>query len=443
VHPFSRQFWQGTVDARPLALLRIALGLVTLGDLLDRLPDFHAFYTDLGVLPRASLDVVRVMRLSVLSLSGSPSVIGVMFALGALAAITFTLGFHSPLANLATWLWAISVQERNLYVCDSGDTVLRLLLFFCLFADTGARYSLDVRLGRRAPLERIPALPVRAIQFQIALIYVVAYLWKYGGTWRDGSAVYRSLNAADFARPFGQWLGHFPSLCRLFTRFTLVSEAAFAPLVFSPIATRRLRALGLAGGVALHLGILATMRVGMFSLIMPLSYLAFIEPRSDDHSRAWNKWLAIFFAAVFAIVIADQIAQRSEWAVPKPLRAWLQLSGTWQHWNMFSPDPPYLDEKWQAPGTLADGSAVEVLSRAAPEMLPTPGWWYRRWYKLRSNLTTAPGPLTLGVGKFLCRRFGPGLVQFDLVMTDEPIRLPGESFGEPRRYEVLHQRCAP
>ena len=44
-----------SLDLRSLALFRIALGAVLLGDLIWRARDLTVFYTDFGVLPRAAL----------------------------------------------------------------------------------------------------------------------------------------------------------------------------------------------------------------------------------------------------------------------------------------------------------------------------------------------------------------------------------------------------
>jgi hypothetical protein len=43
------------LDERSLAVYRIGLGLLLSADLINRLCDLRAHYTDLGILPRASL----------------------------------------------------------------------------------------------------------------------------------------------------------------------------------------------------------------------------------------------------------------------------------------------------------------------------------------------------------------------------------------------------
>ena len=72
----------------------------------------------------------------------------------------------------------------------------------------------------------------------------------------------------------------------MLTRATLVIEAAIPLLVFSPFRTNLTRTIAIAGGVALHLGIFLTMRVGIFSQVMPLSYLAFVPIRWIDAGEA-------------------------------------------------------------------------------------------------------------------------------------------------------------
>ena len=71
----------------------------------------------------------------------------------------------------------------------------------------------------------------------------------------------------------GQWLA------TLGTWGTLWLEFALPVLLLVP----RGRRAGLALGTALHLGIWATMRIGLFSPLMLISYLAFVE--RDERGR--------------------------------------------------------------------------------------------------------------------------------------------------------------
>src|SRR6185369_10928911 len=147
------------------------------------------------------------------------------------------------------------------YVNDGGDAVLRLLLFWSMFADLGARYSLDCRLGRRPARATVPAIAVRCLQVQIAIIYLFTFLAKTGVTWRDGTAVLLVLENPQWSRGLGPLVARSPGLCKALSRATLVVEGVFPLLVFSPWRPRLARAAAIVLGTALHLGIFLTIRV--------------------------------------------------------------------------------------------------------------------------------------------------------------------------------------
>src|SRR5262249_19688383 len=151
----------GTVDPRPLALFRVAFGLTLLHDLFDYARDLTAFASDAGMLPRGAQ--AEPLAWSAFELVGDPRAVAALYAGGVLVTLAFTLGYRTRLANLLAWLFFTSLHNRNLYVTDGGDDLVRILLFLSLFTDLGCAWSADVALGRkrRAP---VPALGLRALQ---------------------------------------------------------------------------------------------------------------------------------------------------------------------------------------------------------------------------------------------------------------------------------------
>jgi hypothetical protein len=256
---------------------------LVLSDLVDRLRDAFTFYSDRGLVTPPPFPAP--LRWSALGWASAPWQVAVFFALGLLVAAAFTAGYRTRLTAVLTWLAVHSVQMRNLAVCDGGDMLLRILCFWAMFADLGARWSLDVVLGRRAPRRVVPGLPVRLIQLQIALVYLLAGLSKIGGSWTSGTAVFYAVQDAHFGRPLGAQLARLPRLCRFLTHYTVTAELAFLPLVFAPI--RGARAAALLVVLGLHLGIFATLRVGIFSVLLPASLTIFLEPAWIDAVERW------------------------------------------------------------------------------------------------------------------------------------------------------------
>jgi hypothetical protein len=110
---------------------------------------------------------------------------------------------------------------------------------------------------------------------QIAVIYVSTGLWKLGSTeWRYGTALHYVLSNNGFARFPGSLPPGAAELLAVGTYLTLLWELSFPFLV----AFRRTRAVGLAIGVALHLGMWLTIELGPFPWVMLASYVSYAEP---------------------------------------------------------------------------------------------------------------------------------------------------------------------
>jgi uncharacterized membrane protein (DUF485 family) len=110
----------------------------------------------------------------------------------------------------------------------------------------------------------------------VAAIYLNTGLWKlFSPSWRDGSAVHYVLNQNVFQRFSAEHLP--PGLdwtMTVGTYTTLVWEIAFPLLIlFWPT-----RVFALVLGVAIHIGMLVSIDVGLFSLVMLATYVAFLEP---------------------------------------------------------------------------------------------------------------------------------------------------------------------
>ena len=469
-----RSFWTGVVDARPAALLRVALGVLAFTDLLDRLRDFNAFYT-LDGLVAGPAEGFHSVTWSLFSLTSGRGGALALFLAGLPIALAFALGYRARLANLLLWVFLVSLHNRNVHVCDGGDAVLQTLVFWSLFNDTAAAYSLDVRLGRRPPAAAIPAFPFRALQIQVALIYLMTFIAKSGQGWREGTAVYQAVSNSDWGRGFGPLLAAHPALCGVLTRATLVIEGAFPVLVFFPWRTSVTRAIALAGGVALHVGIFLTMRVGIFSEVMPLSYLVFVPGPWIDAGEAfvariaprwrrpppaeavvppvrrlrlWQRVAVVAVAVQLALIGADQVMRLARIRTPRPLLAELKLIGQVQNWRMFAPDAPRHDITWRVPGELTDGTREELTDIVIPELASRSGFFYSRWHRLRNSLNTNPSDLLWPFGRYVCGRWrlrhpdrgGPRLARFELIARVRPLLDPGAAPFEQSHYK---QSCLP
>ncbi len=444
---YKRGFWLGVFDARLLALFRISFSTVLLWDVLERLRDFHTFYTDRGMFPRATVFPGRWVQpphWSLFALAGDAPMVGLIYAGGVLALLALLVGYRTRLASVCSWIFLLSLQRRQPNILDGADAVESVLLFWLMWCDSGAQLSLDVRLGRRAPQLAVRALPVRLIQLQIACIYFFTALGKSDVNWYNGAALGRVLQLTEFARPTAAWILRFPTLCRLLSMAIPPSEAAIGLLMLTP--WRRARQLAVMAAFALHGSILLLMDVGMFSLLMPAAVIIVLcRPVVVESLPPLSKW-QIVPAALMAIVLVSLALEPWPRALPTPLARVLMATDLGQSWPMFGPDPGGSDYFWHAPAVRSDGRPVDDLfPEIAPQLLTRISHFsYARWLKLREAMWSELPRRQ--VAAYLCRRYladsDVPLRSLDLMVTQRYIAPNGKTQMGPTR-KLLHQECLP
>lgn len=209
-------------------------------------------------------------------------VVGLLIA-WMLSLMLMTVGLFTRLATIAAWFLTVSFHVRLPWTLNGGDSLFRCALFYLMFAQAGAIWSVDhlrrqrrqARLGRQGeegPVT-VSAWPIRLMQIQLCTIYLFTGLYKLGSDWFTGEAVYWVLNDIELTRwPYGR----FPVpmfLCRLLSWGTLVFEIGFPILVLF----RWTRPWVLLVGVSFHLSILATMEIGWFSQVSMSWYVLFLS----------------------------------------------------------------------------------------------------------------------------------------------------------------------
>ncbi len=253
------------VDTAPMAALRIACAVLVLGWTVSYLPDARTFLADTGVTTGA--------------VSGSRGwwavdAVPAYTSLAVLAAVALALlvGWHTRVAAVATTLLLIVLQRRDVYVLNSGDLLLRELAFYVALMPAGEVWSLDARRRGRSDV-RAP-WGLRLLQLQVCALYLFSVVAKLGGkTWQDGTAVGIALQLGDLQRfVVPQGLATSVTFSALATYGTLVVEA-FLVVGLWRASTRY---VAMAAGLAIHLGIEATLLIGWFSLTVLACYLAFV-----------------------------------------------------------------------------------------------------------------------------------------------------------------------
>ncbi len=292
-------------DLRSLALLRIAVGLLLLIDLVQRSSDLAAHYTDFGVLPRAAAMETAYSRwlLSIHFINGTWEIQAVLFFLAGVFAIALLLGYRTRIATIGSWFLFLSLNIRNPIVLQGGDIEFRVILFWAMFLPWGMRYSIDKVLH-----PEWDALPTSIISwatfaylFQIIFVYWFGAILKTGAEWRtEWTAIYYALSIDQFATPVSHFLLQFPHLLKVLTFGVFWFEALGPFLLLSPFCTGFLRTAAVLGFFLMHLSFGLGLSIGLFAFIgalCPIGLLPtwFWDEAADRIDALKSRGLKIYY----------------------------------------------------------------------------------------------------------------------------------------------------
>ena len=220
--------------------------------------------------------------------------------------VLFAIGLWTRVTSVLAWLAAITYIHRTQQVLFGMDTMLNILLFYLMFADSGAALSVDrlVKRYRAAKLSlqrtggidaptaaylRQPPASVasgfaqRLIQVHFCFIYMASGLSKLKGpAWWDHRAYWDTLANPEFTLIHHHW---YEWLVRELASnrpvFALMSAVGIAVTFLAEIGlpfliwTRR-RPYMMVLGMCLHAGIAVFMGLWIFSLLMMAMLLAYL-----------------------------------------------------------------------------------------------------------------------------------------------------------------------
>jgi hypothetical protein len=166
-------------------------------------------------------------------------------------------------------------------------------------------------------------------------------------------------------------LREYSSLLEPMTYATLGLELFGPFLAFVPIYTGIFRLLAVGIFWAFHIGLAATINIGLFPLFSMVAWLPFVptqawtwlgSPSTEAAgTEDWRSRLASATAVVLLIYVVVLLAERAR-VIPRVLPAQATAVGTalrlQQTWNMFAPDPPKATSREEIHKTLSDGSVV-------------------------------------------------------------------------------------
>jgi hypothetical protein len=263
---FSKSY---ALDPRALSLLRIGLAIVIITDLIIRAGDLSAHYTDEGVWPAANVKNFswKTGYWTIHALSGSYWWEALLFAVHGLFAFFLLIGFRTRLSSLIVLLLYISLHNRNLFINQAGDDLIRLMLFWGLFLPWNSFYAVDSRKIKNKWKQQL--LPNLGYLLLIATVYFFTVCLKYGDEWRkEYSAVYYALSLEQLRMPYtGDWLYTHPQLMKILTFASYYIELIIPVLILFPAKKGWLRLTAFFLLFCLHIGIGLSIYVGLFFII--------------------------------------------------------------------------------------------------------------------------------------------------------------------------------
>jgi len=428
------------IDPRALAAVRIGFGTILIVDLALRANHLRAAYTDAGAVPRALLDPWVTETIAPLHLlSGSFAWAAFLFGVAWLAALGLTLGWHTRISAVVSWLLLLSLQVRNPFVLNFGDQILRVCLFWALFLPLGQCGSLDAARARRAVSAK-PVCSVASAAFllQVFCLYLFTAILKRGVDWHeDGSALYYAMQLDWLVQPIGIWLREHFALTQFFTWSTLALEWVGPFLLLAPFWPLRLAAA--LAFIALHVGISMALRLGVFPWIDVTILLAFLPrevwdvaegagrrvlgmaPRAAEapgevvapaRSRL-GRGVSVVLVVLLGYVVLHNVASvRPAFVLPESTERALRMIGLQQKWQMFTPNVTRDDGWFVLPARLADGRIIDLsphgpaLRWEKPALMST-DFTSARWarYLHQTSFPTANGSLRRAHVRWLCREW--------------------------------------
>ena len=408
-----------TLDVRALSLMRIGVGIILLVDLYIRSLSITAFFTDEGVLPIEALKNYNwsPTYFCFHALSGDLWWQVVLFIINALCIILLIIGFRTRLFTFICWVLLTSLQNRNPYILQGGDDLLRLLLFWGIFLPWGERYSI-LKKSYQAN-QYLSWANLGYILLPCSVFFFSAML-KTSSEWHEeGTAIYYALSLDQIRMPIGTLIYPYPTLLQGFTYVTYYIELLAPIIILFPFLSPKVRLMGIIAIITLFIGIACTLYVGLFYIIgitsviglMPSSVMDWFEKRfyksktillttefeASNNSFILNtgyllKTYFIIFIFSFCFMMNLTGVKSFPYILDSTIINFGKLLRLEQNWGMFS---PYIlkDDGWFVySGFSIKHEFIDIKHSSKPVSYskPTPvvtEFESDRWRKFQENYT--------------------------------------------------------
>jgi hypothetical protein len=173
---------------------------------------------------------------------------------------------YPRIAAIGVWFFTVNINNRTYLMNTGGEQLVNILLFYLMFMSPQKRKQENVALSI------LDNTFIMSCQLQVILVYLVSALFKIlQPEWRDGSALFYVFAMDEFGGQFA--LSNLnPLILQILSYFSLAYQVLFPVLIFF----RKIKKPVLICGVLMHLGIMFTVGLFNFSLVMIICYLLFL-----------------------------------------------------------------------------------------------------------------------------------------------------------------------
>ena len=282
-------FWFNTtnVQIKSVSFFRMLLGTLLFVFYFLRFLNFDAYYGEQGFLPIDQLknydlnfnyyilDYVQLLHAEVLFY-----ILHIVFLilLGALAC-----GVLPRWATLLTFLLHVLFLHRNPLINYGADYYATYFLFYLSFIQHSQFFSLKPKILK---LDVFSSVGFRFLQIQLVVAYAYAGFEKLKGqSWWEGKAVWNSVINPQISTFDFSWMSHIPFVVAVLSFMTIIYEV-YAPVAFFSSKARRIWVFM---GVGFHIGILLTLNIPFFALIMMIALLIFVKDEELERLLSFCK----------------------------------------------------------------------------------------------------------------------------------------------------------
>lgn len=276
------------------SIIRVIFGIIILYNYLILYSQRHFLFTSYGY---NSYSDRTLSNLSLYNLSDSLIYFDIIYNIGIVIAILYTLGIKGRISSILNFIFYYSLYVRFYHIGDGGDNLMIIALFFLIFADCTKYFSFDnkrkfkkVKSFKFSELSSIlHNFSIFFIIAQVIILYMISATYQLmGDLWSSGTAIYYILQVETMSSPFFREFAtnHFVYLGVLLTYLSIFVKYAFGFLIFN----RRTKLAVVICICLFHIGIGISMHLYTFSLIMiAVETLLFTNDEYYSFYRRSNK----------------------------------------------------------------------------------------------------------------------------------------------------------